>query len=79
MRRAKATKPRHSYTAKTLEAFSAKLRDETGPETPNNGLPRIIKETMQPSHASLWLRLTHHHVRAMDKSRSPTPTLHSSR
>jgi hypothetical protein len=42
--------------AKTLEAFSAKLRDETDLDTINDNLVGMVRETMQPTHASLWLR-----------------------
>jgi hypothetical protein len=42
--------------AKTLEEFSAKLRDETDMDTLNSELLSTVRKTMQPEHVTLWLR-----------------------
>jgi hypothetical protein len=41
--------------AKTLHNLSAKLRDETDIEALSDDLVETVRETMQPTHASLWL------------------------
>jgi hypothetical protein len=42
--------------AKTLASFSVRLREETDLGTLSDDLVRVVSETLQPAHASLWLR-----------------------
>jgi hypothetical protein len=42
--------------ARTLRAFSSKLHEEMALDRLGGEQVSVVKETMQPEHASLWLR-----------------------
>ena len=42
--------------AKTLATFNTRLREETDLDSLRDEVVGVVKETMQPAHASLWLR-----------------------
>jgi hypothetical protein len=50
---------RHKYDAvETMNEFSSRLREQVDLDTLTGELVAVVGETMQPAHASLWLRTT---------------------
>jgi hypothetical protein len=48
---------RHKYdTQRTLESFSSRLREDVDLDHLSADLLGVVEETMQPAHASLWLK-----------------------
>jgi hypothetical protein len=50
---------RRHNAAETIQAFSTHLRDQLDLDTLGAELLAVVDQTMQPTHASLWLRPSH--------------------
>jgi hypothetical protein len=49
--------------AKTLAAFDYRLREETDLDSLSDDVLGVVRETVQPAHASLWLRSHRTHAK----------------
>ena len=49
---------RRHDAARTIEAFSGRLREELDLDAPSAELLAGVDQTVQPTRAALWLRLT---------------------
>jgi hypothetical protein len=59
-------------TARTIAAFSTRLRDQVDLDTLSAELLAVVDQTMEPTTASLWLRpWTGRHPQPADHPRNP--------
>ena len=49
--------------AKTLATFNSRLREETDLDSLRGDVLEVVRETVQPEHASLWLRPDRAHAK----------------
>jgi hypothetical protein len=59
--------------AKTIERFSARLRDEVDLDTLSAELLGVVDQTMQPTTASLWLRPSTHDASGASRGAAEAP------
>jgi hypothetical protein len=61
-------------TAKTIEAYSIRLRDQIDLDTLSSELLAVVDQTMEPTQSSLWLRPSRHgSLGAARSGARPTP------
>ncbi|HEX8135917.1 MAG TPA: hypothetical protein VF880_21115, partial [Actinomycetes bacterium] len=56
---------RHYDITQTVEAFSARLREQVDLDTLSAELLAVVDQTMEPASASLWLRPPAHRARPL--------------
>jgi hypothetical protein len=60
--------------AKTIQAFSTRLREQIDLDTLSTELLAVVDQTMEPTHVSLWLRPSPHGSSGTTGSEArPTP------
>jgi uncharacterized membrane protein YbhN (UPF0104 family) len=62
---------RRADAVKTVEVFSARLREEIDLDTLSAELLAVVDQTMQPTHAALWLRPSAQGRDARGRDRQP--------
>ncbi|HYY79829.1 MAG TPA: hypothetical protein VFD04_11700, partial [Actinomycetes bacterium] len=60
--------------AKTIEAYSVRLRDQLDLDTLSAELLAVVDQTMQPTRASLWLRPSQHDSSGTPRGEAPPTT-----
>jgi hypothetical protein len=61
-------------TAKTIEAFSTRLREQIDLDTLSTELLAVVDQTMEPTRVSLWLRPSPHSISGTSHTQTrPTP------
>jgi hypothetical protein len=60
--------------AKTIEGFSARLREQVDLDTLSAELLAVVDQTMQPATASLWLRPSPHGSSGKSRSKAQPTT-----
>jgi hypothetical protein len=60
--------------ARTIQAFSARLRQQVDLEALTGELLAVVEQTMQPTQVSLWLRPSPHDASGTPRSEAPPAT-----